>query len=137
MAVERRPRLQFTCDPEVRAAYEQWAQEEGRTVSNLLERIAVEALAKRRRKVGQPPPLPSYLPTFEQMVQNNLQRLKANLKVNDLEAIAQGNKLPTKAEFCKICSFLEVPEDIKRQLWQHLIFAIEEVGDAGSRISHS
>ena len=34
----------FTCQPEIKEALQQWADREGRSLSNLMERIAIAAL---------------------------------------------------------------------------------------------
>jgi CopG-like RHH_1 or ribbon-helix-helix domain, RHH_5 len=45
--VTRRPRVAFICDEEVKQILEEWADEEGRTVSNLVERIVLEVIASK------------------------------------------------------------------------------------------
>ncbi|MEP1079164.1 ribbon-helix-helix protein, CopG family [Leptolyngbya sp. PL-A3] len=39
----------FTCQPELKEALQKWAEEEGRSLSNLMERIAIAALADKTK----------------------------------------------------------------------------------------
>lgn len=50
----RRPRIAFICDEEVKEILEEWASEENRTVSNLVEFVVLEAIKRtgRERKGG-------------------------------------------------------------------------------------
>lgn len=43
-----KPRLNFTLNPERKPDLDAWAEEEGRTLSNLLERIVLDALARKK-----------------------------------------------------------------------------------------
>ncbi|MBD2535416.1 hypothetical protein H6G97_40890 [Nostoc flagelliforme FACHB-838] len=47
----RRPRVMFTCSEDIKETLELWSEEEGRTVSNLVERIIAEAIAARAKKL--------------------------------------------------------------------------------------
>ena len=38
----------FTCQHEVKSALEQWAEEDGRSLSNLVERLVLAALEERQ-----------------------------------------------------------------------------------------
>lgn len=38
----------FTCQHEIKASLEQWAEEEGRSLSNLVERIVLAALQQKQ-----------------------------------------------------------------------------------------
>ncbi len=40
----------FTCSEEIKQTLELWSEEEGRTVSNLVERIIAEVIATREQK---------------------------------------------------------------------------------------
>ena len=40
----------FTCQPEVKASLQEWADEEGRSLSNLVERLAQAALAEKQKQ---------------------------------------------------------------------------------------
>lgn len=40
----------FTCSEEIKQTLELWSEEEGRTVSNLVERIVAEAIATKQQK---------------------------------------------------------------------------------------
>jgi hypothetical protein len=40
----------FTCQPEVKPSLQAWADEEGRSLSNLVERIVLAALEEKQRK---------------------------------------------------------------------------------------
>lgn len=58
MMATRRPRIMFTCSEETKQTLELWSEEEGRTVSNLVERIVIEAIAAKQAKKNkskQPP----------------------------------------------------------------------------------
>lgn len=50
--VTRRPRVAFICDEEVKKILEQWADEEGRTVSNLVERIVLEVITTKGKTLA-------------------------------------------------------------------------------------
>ncbi len=39
----------FTCQPEIKTTLQAWADEEGRSLSNLVERIVLAALAEKRK----------------------------------------------------------------------------------------
>lgn len=40
----------FTCQPNVKAALQEWADDEGRSLSNLVERIVQAALAEKNKQ---------------------------------------------------------------------------------------
>jgi CopG-like RHH_1 or ribbon-helix-helix domain, RHH_5 len=40
----------FTCSEETKETLENWAEEEGRTVSNMVERIVLEAIATKNKR---------------------------------------------------------------------------------------
>jgi hypothetical protein len=40
----------FTCQPDVKAALQEWADEEGRSLSNLVERLVQTALAEKKKQ---------------------------------------------------------------------------------------
>lgn len=44
----------FTCQPEIKAVLQEWADEEGRSLSNLVERIVLAALAEKQKKPDEP-----------------------------------------------------------------------------------
>lgn len=48
--VTRRPRVMFICSEETKAVLEIWAEDEGRTVSNLVERIVLEAIENKGKQ---------------------------------------------------------------------------------------
>jgi hypothetical protein len=45
MAPTKKEKVTFTCTAETKQALEVWAEKEGRTISNLVERIVLSALA--------------------------------------------------------------------------------------------
>lgn len=45
----RRPRVAFICDDETKEILEEWATDENRTVSNLVESIVLEAIKRTGR----------------------------------------------------------------------------------------
>jgi DNA-binding PadR family transcriptional regulator len=47
MAKSRRPRMMFSCTEEAKRYLEAWADEEGRSTSNIIERIVSEAIAAK------------------------------------------------------------------------------------------
>ena len=46
----RRPRVAFICDEEVKEILEEWATDENRTMSNLVESIVLEAIKRTGRE---------------------------------------------------------------------------------------
>jgi hypothetical protein len=48
--VTRRPRVAFICDEDVKGILEEWATDENRTVSNLVESIVLEAIKRAGRE---------------------------------------------------------------------------------------
>jgi len=46
----RTEKINFTCEPEDKEYLREWAAKEGRTLSNLVERIVKEAVSKDKRK---------------------------------------------------------------------------------------
>lgn len=40
----------FTCQPDIKAALQEWADDEGRSLSNLVERLVQSALAEKKKK---------------------------------------------------------------------------------------
>ncbi len=61
----------FICDQSLKDELEAWAESEGRTVSNLMERVAQEALAKYKNTVKQ--------------MQNNAERSNAARIQNNID----------------------------------------------------
>ncbi|MEA5574164.1 ribbon-helix-helix domain-containing protein [Calothrix sp. UHCC 0171] len=51
MGKYRRPRVNFVLDEDIRDDLALWAVEEGRTMSNLVERIVTAAVQERRSKL--------------------------------------------------------------------------------------
>jgi hypothetical protein len=47
MAPTKKEKVTFTCTAETKQALEAWAEREGRTVSNLVERIVLSVLAEQ------------------------------------------------------------------------------------------
>ncbi|MGI2907695.1 ribbon-helix-helix domain-containing protein [Tolypothrix sp. VBCCA 56010] len=50
----RRPRVAFVCDDEIKEILEDWALEENRTVSNLIESIVLQAVETTGRGRKEP-----------------------------------------------------------------------------------
>ncbi|BBD63430.1 hypothetical protein NIES2109_62800 (plasmid) [Nostoc sp. HK-01] len=48
--VARKPRIMFSCSEDTKEDLESWAEDEGRSISNLIERIVMDAIAKRKNK---------------------------------------------------------------------------------------
>lgn len=101
--------MNFICDQEVRDYLEAWADREGRTMSNLVERIVTAAVLEERQRH----PIPS---TIFELVAQNLDKLK-NCGVGNLEAIAKGENTPTRPDFCKIAAALGLKDEEKKRLW--------------------
>ncbi len=40
----------FTCQPDIKATLQSWADEEGRSLSNLVERIVLAALVEKQKQ---------------------------------------------------------------------------------------
>ncbi len=56
--------------------------------------------------------------TIHQLVAFNLEKLKeAGFKAANLLAIARGELLPTRVDFCEILTRLEVPKEERKRLW--------------------
>lgn len=51
MAPTKKEKVTFTCTAETKQALEVWAEKEGRTVSNLVERIVLSALAQQAEAI--------------------------------------------------------------------------------------
>jgi hypothetical protein len=49
MVATRRPRIGFVCDQTLKESLEQWAEEESRTLSNLIELICKNALEAKKQ----------------------------------------------------------------------------------------
>lgn len=47
--VARKPRIMFSCSEEVKAELESWAEDEARSVSNLVELIVMQAITTRNK----------------------------------------------------------------------------------------
>jgi len=56
--VTRRPRIGFVCDQGLKESLEKWAEEESRTVSNLIELICKNAVESRIASKQQTPTNP-------------------------------------------------------------------------------
>lgn len=50
MAPTKKEKVTFTCTAETKQALEEWAEREGRTVSNLVERIVLSQLIEQAEK---------------------------------------------------------------------------------------
>lgn len=55
MAPTKKEKVTFTCTAETKQALEVWAEKEGRTISNLVERIVLSALAVTAEEQKQHP----------------------------------------------------------------------------------
>ncbi|WP_348257047.1 hypothetical protein [Leptolyngbya sp. PL-A3] len=44
----KKEKITFTCEKDTRSQLEEWAAKEGRTLSNLVERIVLEALQAKK-----------------------------------------------------------------------------------------
>ena len=56
---------------------------------------------------------------IHELVARNLSLLKdSGLTSGNLNAIAKGQVLPTRADFCEILTCLDVPEDERQRLWE-------------------
>ncbi|MFQ3618827.1 MAG: hypothetical protein SNJ57_18120 [Cyanobacteriota bacterium] len=47
-----KPKITFICDEETRAYLEAWAEEEGRSLSNLVEQIVKRVIKQRKDEQG-------------------------------------------------------------------------------------
>jgi hypothetical protein len=104
----------------LREAIECVAHEEQRTLSNMGRILIMEALAARETKSGQRLPLPQQLEagdTIHTVVARNLKKLR-RAGVGNLKALASGDVLPTKGDFLKIASALELTEEEQHILWE-------------------
>jgi len=55
MVVSRRPRVAFVCDQTLKESLEKWAEEESRTVSNLIELICKNAVEAKKQTMEKTP----------------------------------------------------------------------------------
>lgn len=104
----------------LREAIEYVAQEEQRTLSNMGRILIMEALSAREKKSGQRLPLPRQVEaedTIHTVIARNLKKLR-RAGVGNLNALANGEVLPTKADFLKIASALELTEEEQDKLWE-------------------
>lgn len=49
-----KPRMAYAIEQEYKEFLEQWAEEEGRSTANLVERILLDAIAKKKRESTTP-----------------------------------------------------------------------------------
>lgn len=111
-----RPRVQFICDQWVKDYLEQWSSIENRSTSNLIETIVLDAIKIRKQALEVEGKSPS---TIHELVAVNLPGLKdCGVGALTLTAIAKGEALPTRPDFCKITSALKIPEEEKKRLWE-------------------
>ncbi|MFL9457964.1 hypothetical protein AB0758_43940 [Tolypothrix bouteillei VB521301_2] len=118
MGKPRRPRMMFSCSEEVKVLLEKWAEEEGRSTSNVIERIINEAIASKysveitskpyqRRSSQQRQPI-----TIASLVKDNYQKLidMGCIKPERLEALALGEK-PNASDLTKLAHNLDLDEE--------------------------
>ena len=122
----------FICDQQLKDDLEAWASTEGRTVSNLMERIASAAVQDYKNGVMTTSPNPHpqsrhdhLMPkpdfaTLQQAIQQNIEQLR-HAGIRNLEALSVGEVLPTKADFVKIAATLELDEETQKRLWQQAL----------------
>jgi|GEM_PF-3058072 len=127
MAKLRRPRMMFSCSEEAKKYLEMWATEEGRSTSNVIERIISEAIAAKysvkvtdvMSKLYQRLPKDNMLTvtpkkpqTIAELVDQNYEKLLSIncIKPERLELLANGGK-PNASDLTKLAHNLDVTEE--------------------------
>ena len=122
MAKSRRPRMMFSCSEEAKKYLEMWATEEGRSTSNVIERIISEAIAAKysvevtqiMSKLYQrlPASTPKNPQTIAELVDQNYEKLllKKCIKPERLDLLANGEK-PNASDLTKLANNLDVTEE--------------------------
>jgi len=109
----RRPRIMFICSEETKNELETWAKEENRTLSNLVEMLADEAVAKRkaaRAKVKQRPKQLTIAWLIKQWTDINQLSLRSGINADSLKEYIQG-KYPSNKHIVLLDCLLEHPDD--------------------------
>lgn len=89
---------------------------EGISQSDALEEITREWIAKRTGSHS-PSPQPKPPETIAELVKANMSKLK-RCGVKNLQALANGEVLPTPGDFAIITSALAIPEEERKMIWQ-------------------
>lgn len=128
MGKSRRPRMMFSCTEEARKYLEMWATEEGRSTSNVIERIISEAIAAKysvevtqvMSKLYQRLPKDNMLTTvtskkpqtIAELVDENYEKLLSMncIKPERLELLADGGK-PNASDLTKLAHNLDLTEE--------------------------
>jgi len=103
----------------LRDALQAVADAEERSLSNAARILLLEALTARGLKINKPDAA-LYVnteDTIHSLVKRNLNKLKV-VGIKNLKALANGEVLPTKADFVRIAAALELTEPEQRDLWQ-------------------
>ncbi|WP_026082724.1 ribbon-helix-helix domain-containing protein [Mastigocladopsis repens] len=90
---------------------------EGVSQSSALEGMLREWLAKRTAGNSATPEQASPLTTIADLVRANVTKLKHS-GVKNLQALANGEVLPTPGDFAIITSTLGIPEEEQKMVWQ-------------------
>jgi hypothetical protein len=103
----------------LREALQAVAEAEERSLSNAARILLIEALTARGLKIDKPDDAlcVSEDDTIHSVVKRNINKLKI-VGIKNLKALANGEVLPTKADFVKISSALELTDMEQRELWQ-------------------
>jgi hypothetical protein len=72
--------------------------------------------------------------TIHSLVERNIGRLKV-VGIKNLKALANGEVLPTKTDFIKIATALELTQTEQQELWQRTFNSLNE-GDAEKDNGH-
>ena len=94
----RRPRIAFICSEETKQKLEQWATQQNRTVSNLVESIILEAFSRENEQAQ---PLP-------QSLTNQQEEEEEDLNAEDFLRILLSGRLPTDGELIEVATTLGV-----------------------------
>ena len=120
--------MMFSCSEEAKALLEKWAEEEGRSTSNVIERIVNEAITTKysieittkpyqridSQKNSAPPGLSET--DIPSLVRENMAQLK-NTGVKNLSEIAAGKILPSVTDFAMLAAELGLSEQQQREVW--------------------
>jgi hypothetical protein len=103
----------------LREALEAVADAEERSLSNAARILLIEALMARGLKIDKPDVAlcVSNDDTIHSVVKRNINKLKI-AGIKNLKALANGEVLPTRADFVKIASALELNDLEQHELWQ-------------------
>jgi hypothetical protein len=120
----------------LREAIQKVADAEERSLSSAARILLLEALSARGLKLEKRDASlrVSRDDTIHSLVERNIGRLKV-VGIKNLKALANGEVLPTKTDFIKIATALELTQTEQQELWQRTFNSLNE-GDAEKDNGH-